>query len=450
MERIVYRKTLDVHKNGIQFTLQGFETADNMARKIEISLMASGDTIDLPLEQLVALMYVTTPNATEPSINECTIKDNTIIYDVLPIVEEGITEMQLKLIDSRIEGANGVLAAPKFAAEVLDSNTDDDSATQTTTYTALENALARAKGVYDSRLTRIEIDTDCTFRAYFADGTVYETDALHEALYKGEALMAQSFARGDSGIREGEETDNSMYYSNVSRSASAEASRVSGEATELLEEVTKHGVYTAFTVDFETGEIKYISPQYKFDVNEETGELDVFGEAYTPEETVDALVTEWLTSKSSSLDSAVEELDDKLYNEHNDRTNADEELSQSISDFKNFTGKLLLDDDLNDGDSNVTIENISKYNVLSCSIHAEPSTITTVTGTAVLQRSGVHFYGSGGTLIVKGILFTNEGAAFYCDLECDGDIITNATIKYKTENGTTVLSGQINTIYGIC
>lgn len=283
MERIVYRKTLDVHKNGIQFTLQGFETADNMARRIEISLMASGDTIDLPLEQLVALMYITTPNATEPSINECTIKNNTIIYDVLPIVEEGITEMQLKLIDTRPECAKGVLASPRFAVEVLESNASDDNATQTTTYTALENALARAKGVYDARLTRIEIDTDCTFRAYFADGTVYETDALHEALYKGEALMAQSFARGDSGIREGEETDNSLYYSNVSKSASAEASKVSDEASELLQEAMKHGVYTAFSINFESGEIEYISPAYTFHINKETGKLDVVGKTYTPD-----------------------------------------------------------------------------------------------------------------------------------------------------------------------
>ena len=100
MELITYRKTLDVHKNGIQFMLQGFETADNMSRVIEISLMASGDAIDFPLERMVAMMYVTTPSATEPSINKCIIKDNKVVYEVLPIVEEGITTMQLKLIET--------------------------------------------------------------------------------------------------------------------------------------------------------------------------------------------------------------------------------------------------------------------------------------------------------------------------------------------------------------
>lgn len=302
MERIVYNKTLDVHKNGVQFTLQGFETADNMARRIVISLMASGDTIDFPLEQIKALMYVTTPNATEPSIHDCVIKDNTIIYDVLPIVEEGITEMQLKLIETRPYGANGVLAAPKFAVEVLQSNAEDGKAEQSETYTALENAVAMAKGVYDTRVISIEIDSDCNFIVHYADGTTYETDVLKEVLLKGEALLSQSYARGNTGIRIGENTDNSMYYSNVSKSASADAERVIGEASEILEEALKHGVYTAFSINFDSGEVEYISPSYSFVVDKETGELNAIGESYTPEENIEHQVDEWLSSKSGDID----------------------------------------------------------------------------------------------------------------------------------------------------
>ena len=301
MERIVYNKTLDVHKNGVQFTLQGFETADNMARRIVISLMASGDTIDFPLEQIKAIMYVTTPSATEPSIHDCDIKDNNIIYDVLPITEEGITEMQIKLIETRPDGANGVLAAPKFAVEVEQSNDEDGKVEQTTTYTALENAVAMAKGVYDTRVVSIEIDSDCNFIVHYADGTVYETDVLKEVLLKGEALLSQSYARGNTGIRIGEDTDNSMYYSNVSRSASAEADRVIGEASDLLEEALKHGVYTAFSINFDSGEVEYISPSYSFNVDKETGELEAIGESYTPEENIEHMVTEWLDSQSTEI-----------------------------------------------------------------------------------------------------------------------------------------------------
>ena len=312
MERIVYRKTLDVHKNGIQFTLQGFETADKMSRRIVISLMASGDTIDLPLEQITAMMYVTTPNAIEPSINECTIKDNTIIYDVLPIVEEGITEMQLKLIETSVGGAKSVLATPKFVVEVVKSNVDDESAEQTPTYTALEDAIAQAKGVYDSRLIRIEIDSDCMFRAYYADGNVYESDVLKELYLKGESLLSQSYARGGTGIRAGEDTDNSMYYSEVSKSASEKTKDDVAESKKILTEVRKHGVYTSFSINFETGEVEYISPLYSFNVNEETGELDAIGVTYSPEGTVERLVNEWINSKNAEIELNLTDVNDAI------------------------------------------------------------------------------------------------------------------------------------------
>lgn len=198
MEKIIYRKTLDVHKNGIQFTLQGFETADNLSRCIEINLSASGDTYELPLEGVVALMYITTPDAEEPSIEECTIKDNTIVYDVLPIVEEGITEMQLKLIGTNYDGAKAVLVAPRFAIEVEKSNTEDEDAEQTTTYTALENAVAKASAVYHSRLVRIEFDETCVFRAYYADGSAYESDDVQRYL-----LQSSTDLNLDSLIKDG-------------------------------------------------------------------------------------------------------------------------------------------------------------------------------------------------------------------------------------------------------
>ena len=294
MEQIKYRKTLDVHKNGTQFLLQGFETADKLSRVIEISLMASGDAIDFPLERIVAMMYVTTPGATEPSINECTIKDNKVVYEVLPIIEEGLTTMQLKLIETSPDGATSVLASPKFAVEVTKSDVDDEGAEQTTTFTALEDAMAKAKTVYDERFLRMELTSDCTFKAYYADGTVYETDILKKLFLNGNVLLSESFAHGGTGVRAGEDTDNSMYYSNVSKSESLNAKAIMENSEEILEEVKLHGMYTAFSVDFETGEVEYVSPSFKFRVNIETGELEVDGQTYTFDDEVARVVTDWL------------------------------------------------------------------------------------------------------------------------------------------------------------
>ena len=182
MERITYRLTLDTHKTGVQKTLQGFQTGDNMARRIVVSLVSGSDGLEIDATNTVAMMYVTEPYEIEPSINHCDIKGNTIIYDVEPIVVDGITEMQIKLIATSATGAKRVLATPKFAVEVSKSGTDDKGAEQTTTFTALEEAVALAHGAYNERLLRIDVDEECTFRAYYADDTVYENDSFKVAI----------------------------------------------------------------------------------------------------------------------------------------------------------------------------------------------------------------------------------------------------------------------------
>lgn len=354
MERITYQRTLDVHKNGIQFTLQGVETGDNLSRIIELSLMASGDAIDFPLEKLLPVMYVKTPNATEPSIIECTIKDNVVVYEVLPIVEEGITEMQLKLIETSPEGAMSVLVAPRFAIEVTKSIVDDGAAEQTSTFTALENAVAKAKVVYDERFLRMELDSECIFRAYYADGTTYETDILQKLFHSGNVLLSESWAKGGTGVRAGEDTNNSMYYSNVSKSASLEAKNIMADSEEILEEVKLHGVYTAFSVDFETGEVEYVSPSYKFTVNLETGELDVTGQAYTFEDDIGRVVTEWLETNGVSISSlqAISETHTEEIAELNEAMATNEENIQTLNERvtpidKGGTGVSSMDDLVN-------------------------------------------------------------------------------------------------------
>ena len=313
MERITYRITLDAFKNGIQRTLQGFETADNMARRIAINLTAGGDTFELQSNNLVAMMYVTVPGVDGQSINDCTIDNNTIIYDALPIVNEGITEMQLKLIETRPEGARIVVAYPKFAVEVLKSGMSDENAQQTTTFTALENAVAKAEAVYNSRIERVEVTQDCTFKVYYADGSVYENDALHEALYNGNALLSESWAKGGTGVRKDEDTNNSMYFSNVSRSASAEASNVMEDARGLLEEAMLHSSFTAFKMDFKTGNLNYVTGNYDFDIDEASGDLMVSGGVNVEfEDVVEDSVNSYMDSKTQELDERLATFDQAM------------------------------------------------------------------------------------------------------------------------------------------
>lgn len=309
MERIVYRITLDSHKTGIQRTLQGFETADNMARTIAVNITASGDTYEIPLDNVVAMMYVTTPNASEPSINECRIEDNTIYYDVLPIVEEGITEMKIKLIETSMDGAKRVLLAPKFVVEVTESGTEDGSAEQTTTFTALENAIAKAHGVYDQRLLGIEIGEDFVFRAIYADGTVYENSTLYDAINNGNAILSESWAKGGTGMREGEETNNSMYFSNVSKSHSIEAKESMADMKSLVDMAKLYSTYTSFETNFKTGELEYISASNTFNIDEKTGDLLIEGEVFEPDEIVEKTVEEYLAKQTEGINAHINSKD---------------------------------------------------------------------------------------------------------------------------------------------
>lgn len=312
MERITYRITLDTYKAGIQRTLQGFETADKMSRRISISLVSGTESYNIPMDNVLAMIYIRTPNSTEPSINECVIEDNAIIYDMLPITEEGITEMQVKLIETSVEGAKRVLVSPKFAVEVLESGTDDESAEQTTTFTILEKVVAMAKGVYDVRLVGIEIDEDCTFRVQYADGSVYENENLKEALYNGNALLSESFAHGGTGVRDGENTDNALYYKNASETVLNACRGINQDCRNVLTEVSKKSVYTTFSVDFETGHLTYLSQNYRFSIDEE-GNLQFEGQGeWIPtdatQEALANLVTE-LTSTITALEERVTALE---------------------------------------------------------------------------------------------------------------------------------------------
>lgn len=309
MERIVYRITLDNHKTGVQRTLQGFQTSDILSRRISIGLVSGSDTYEIPADNVVAMMYVTTPNALEPSILDCVIEENTIICDLPAITVKGVTGMQMKLIETSLDGAKRVLVSPKFAIEVTASETGDESAEQSPAFSALEEAIARAMAVYNSRMIRFEITEELYVRVHYADGTIYENDYFHDAVYNQNTVLAESFAKGGTGYRAGEETDNAKYYSLVAKSEAISAKDATMEAESLLAETQKHSIFTAFYVNFETGNLEYVSSNYNFDINESTGELEVTSDEGTDPETLfGKVVDDFIDRKSAEIDAKLEEI----------------------------------------------------------------------------------------------------------------------------------------------
>lgn len=348
MEKITYRKTLDVHKNGTQFTLQGFQTADKMSRVIEISLMASGDAIDFPLEGIQAVMYVSTPGAETPSRIECDIKDNKIIYNVLPITEEGTIIMQLKLIET--SPGTSVLYSPKFAVEVSKSDGDVNDAEGSEIYTKFERTIQKADEAYNKAMTNFVLSADGIITITYRDGSTYESDFLKRINIGDNAALSESYAKGTAGVRQGEETDNAKYYSNVAKSEALNAKNIMSESRDVLDEVRLHGVYTSFSVDFKSGTLTYSSPKYDFYINKDTGELEADGKSFDIETNLIEIVKDWLNTfgvvfpdfKTSVDTLNVNVLD--IYNElgtHNDRLNVLEDTGQPLkTQVENNTSML--------------------------------------------------------------------------------------------------------------
>lgn len=182
MELVNYRITLDVLKNGVQKTLQGFNTGDAYARRIEVSLVRGSELFELT-DNLVASMYVKHEDAEEPSINACEIIGNKVIYNILPtdISSEGIVSMQLKIIEVK-DDISKVLVSPRFELAVWDAITDDSEAEKTTVYTALEEALAEAKRFKDKTVVSVIVDEDYLFIVTFGDGSQYTSTVIQDAM----------------------------------------------------------------------------------------------------------------------------------------------------------------------------------------------------------------------------------------------------------------------------
>lgn len=94
---------------------------------------------------------------------------------------------------------------------------------------------------------------------------------------KDSATLSESYAIGGTNTRDGENTDNSKYYSQQAQASKDQAQNMLTETQQILEEVNKKLVYTEFTINFETGQLEYndlSAHNYEFTVNHDNGNLE--------------------------------------------------------------------------------------------------------------------------------------------------------------------------------
>ena len=88
------------------------------------------------------------------------------------------------------------------------------------------------------------------------------------------ANLSKSYAVGGTGTRDGEDSDNSKFYSEQAGSITSNALDNLKEVGNAIEEFEKKLTNSTFTVNTETGNLEYEDPNHTFTVNEQTGNLE--------------------------------------------------------------------------------------------------------------------------------------------------------------------------------
>ncbi len=132
-----------------------------------------------------------------------------------------------------------------------------------------EESEAERKQDFDNAVKEFEEDADKAFKEF-------EDKQIDLTKY---ANLSKSYAIGGSGIRDGEDTDNSKYYSEQSKESKDTAKEYMDKSKEYMEDTAKFLNATApnFHVDFDDGLLKYNKESsYSFSINADSGSLEYY------------------------------------------------------------------------------------------------------------------------------------------------------------------------------
>ena len=143
MEKQVYRKSLDLQKNGAQWSID-VKQNDVNSRRIVISLTDGGKAFILGGD-MIATIY---GKKTDGNViyKDCAIENGMAIVDVEKqlITAAGTVECELRIYDSNAAGAQ-LLTTPRFNIEVYDVLSDENRITSTSDYSALASETVKSQ-----------------------------------------------------------------------------------------------------------------------------------------------------------------------------------------------------------------------------------------------------------------------------------------------------------------
>lgn len=143
MQKQIYRKSLDLQKNGAQWSID-IKQNDVNSRRIVISLTDGGKAFILGGD-MIATIY---GKKTDGNViyKDCSIENGMAIVDVEKqlITAAGTVECELRIYDSNAAGAQ-LLTTPRFHIEVYDVLSDENRITSTSDYSALASETVKSQ-----------------------------------------------------------------------------------------------------------------------------------------------------------------------------------------------------------------------------------------------------------------------------------------------------------------
>ena len=225
MKKSICNKTLDVQKNGVQFTVNANQN-EALSRQIIISITDGGKPFDFSNDTLTAILYAKKPDGTI-LYNACEILKNKVCYTLtqqilvcagnvsarLLIAGVNSVETALSAIENNsLENSDivEVLYSPEFCICVSETEDFSQAVESTNEYTALTQQIASALAAATAANTAAssaeqaalnisasvtQTQTGATLTVTDSDGTVRTANLLNGA--KGD--KGETGAKGDKG-----------------------------------------------------------------------------------------------------------------------------------------------------------------------------------------------------------------------------------------------------------
>ena len=143
MEKQSYRKSLDLQKNGVQWSVD-IKKNDVNSRKIVISLTDGGKTFNLD-ENMIVTVYAKKPDENIIYSN-CSIESGLVIFEPTKqcISAEGTVNCELRIYSANSSGSQ-LLTSPRFSIEVYGVLSNEEYLVSTNEYSALTESTLKAQ-----------------------------------------------------------------------------------------------------------------------------------------------------------------------------------------------------------------------------------------------------------------------------------------------------------------